>query len=156
MIRIQIPGFRTLELDQLVLDYNGTLAIDGELVVGVDERLRALSAQLEIHVVTADTYGGARSALSGLPCKLRVLPKSRQEAAKLAYVRRLGARRCVCIGNGRNDRLMLRAAALGIAVVLAEGVSAETLASALVLTSSITDALDLLIRPLRLVATLRS
>jgi soluble P-type ATPase len=104
MIPIQIPGFRTLQLDQLVLDYNGTLAIDGELVVGVDERLRALSAQLEIHVVTADTYGGDRSALSGLPCKLRVLPGSRQDVAKLAYVRRLGTRRCVCIGNGRNDR----------------------------------------------------
>jgi soluble P-type ATPase len=156
MICIQIPGFRKLELDRLVLDYNGTLAIDGELVDGVADRLRALSAQLTIHVVTADTFGRAGGALAGLPCELLVLPKNRQAGGKLAYVNRLGARRCACIGNGRNDRLMLRAAALGIAVVLAEGASAETLVSARVVATSITDALDLLIHPLRLVATLRS
>ena len=156
MIRFSIPGFRVLRLERLVLDYNGTLAVDGKLVGGVAPRLRRLSAQLEIHVVTADTFGRAREALAGLPCKVQVLPKSGQDAAKLAYVRRLGARGCACIGNGRNDRLMLRAAALGIAVVLAEGASTETVAAARVVTTSITDALDLLIRPLRLVATLRS
>lgn len=156
MLRIQIPGFGALELEHLVLDYNGTLAVDGELVDGVGERLRVLSAQLEIHVITADTFGRARNALAGLPCAVRVLRGHRQVAAKLAYVKRLGARRCACIGNGRNDRSMLKAAALGIAVVLDEGASAETLASARVVTGSITDALDLLIHPLRLVATLRS
>ena len=156
MIRVAIPGYRKLEIEWLVLDYNGTLAIDGELADGVGERLRALSAHLAIHVVTADTFGRARGALAGSPCVLRVLPGNRQAAGKLAYVKRLGAQRCACIGNGRNDRLMLRAAALGIAVVLAEGASAESLASARVVTSSITDALDLLIHPLRLVATLRS
>jgi soluble P-type ATPase len=156
MIRIPIPGFRTLALERLVLDYNGTLAVDGKLVGGVAPRLRRLSAQLEIHVVTADTFGRARDALAGLPCELVVLPRSRQDAAKLAYVRRLGARSCACIGNGRNDRSMLRAAALGIAVVLAEGASTETVAAARVVTTGITDALDLLRHPLRLVATLRS
>jgi P-type E1-E2 ATPase len=156
MIRIQIPGFRTLVLEHLVLDYNGTLAVDGELKNGVSERLCILAAHVTIHVITADTFGRARSALAGLPCELSVLPKKRQDRAKLSYVKRLGARHCACIGNGRNDRSMLKAAALGIVVVLAEGASAEALASARVVTGSITDALDLLIHPLRLLATLRS
>jgi len=156
MIRIPIPGFGALALERLVLDYNGTLAVDGKLANGVSERLRALSARLDIHVVTADTFGRARDALAGLPCELRVLPKPRQDAAKLAYVRRLGARRCACIGNGRNDRLMLRAAALGIAVLLREGAAAEALRAADVVCLDIGDALDLLVHPLRLVATLRA
>jgi len=71
-------------------------------------------------------------------------------------VRRLGRSRVACIGNGRNDRLMLRAAALGIAVVQAEGASAEALAAADLMVLSATDALDLFLRPRRLIASLRS
>ena len=64
--------------------------------------------------------------------------------------------RPVCIGNGRNDRLMLKSAALGLAVVLAEGIAGETIPAADVISRSINDALDLLLNPLRLTATLRS
>jgi soluble P-type ATPase len=60
------------------------------------------------------------------------------------------------VGNGRNDRLMLEAAALGLAVILGEGASSATLAAADAVCLSIADALDLLIHPLRLTATLRS
>jgi soluble P-type ATPase len=62
----------------------------------------------------------------------------------------------VSIGNGRNDQLMLKASALGIAVILAEGIAAETLLASDVVCTSIIDALDLLRNPLRLTATLRS
>jgi soluble P-type ATPase len=155
MITIEIPGFGELRLKHLVLDYNGTLGVDGKLLRGVGTRLRRLSRSLRIHVVTADTFGRAREALAALPCKLSILAPSRQAAAKSAYVRRLGAARAVCIGNGRNDRSMLRVAALGIAVVQAEGAAAETLAAADVVVRSPLDALDLLLEPRRLVATLR-
>lgn len=156
MMHITIPGYRALELGHLVLDYNGTLACDGVLIEGVSGRLHALSTQLAIHVVTADTFAKARPALAGIPCQLEILASTGQEWAKLGYVQRLGSEHVVAIGNGRNDCMMLRAAVLGIAVVLAEGAAFETIAAARVVTSSITDALDLLIQPLRLVATLRS
>lgn len=155
MLTIEIPGLRILRIEHLVLDYNGTLARDGRLVKGVRGRLKRLARNLRIHVVTADTFGKARVALAGLPCEIVLLPAGKQDAAKLAYVRRLDPTRCLCIGNGRNDRLMLRAAALGIAVVLAEGAASESLQAARVVTHSIADALDLLLKPLRLVATLR-
>lgn len=155
MLQIQIPDGVPLRLEHLVLDYNGTLALDGELLPGVKERLERLALQLAIHVVTGDTFGKARSGLAGVACKLSILPPHAQSEAKRAYVERVGASSCVCIGNGRNDRLMLEAAALGIAVVQQEGACAETLMAADVVTSGIHDALDLLAHPQRLVATLR-
>ena len=85
-----------------------------------------------------------------------MLDARRQDRAKDDYVRRLGAARTACVGNGRNDRLMLRAARLGIAVVQREGAASEALRAADVVAFSVSDALDLLLRPLRLTATLRA
>jgi soluble P-type ATPase len=156
MITIEIPGFSDLQLVHLVLVYNGTLAVDGKVLRGVGEALTALSSELKIHVITADTFGFAASQLAGLPVKLTILPVASQAEAKLDLVSRLGAKNVVAIGNGRNDRMMLKAAALGIAVIQAEGGSPETLTCADVVSSTILEALDLLKNPKRLVATLRS
>jgi soluble P-type ATPase len=139
----------------LVLDYNGTLATDGALLPGVAARLTALAGHLQVHVITADTFGMARAALQGLPCGLLILPPGGQDAAKRAYVEQLGAASVAAVGNGRNDRLMLQAAGLGIVVLGDEGAAAETVASADVVTRDILSALDLLLNPLRLAATLR-
>jgi soluble P-type ATPase len=156
MLRIAVPGYQDFQLQYLVLDYNGTLAVDGELLEGVRDLLRTLAEDLQIHVLTADTFGKAESRLKGLPCKLVVLPAEKQDVGKLAYVRRLGPQSTVCIGNGRNDRLMLKQARLGIAVVQQEGTAAEALLAADVVCPDILSALGLLTDPLRLTATLRS
>ena len=156
MIEIDIPGYETLHLEHLVLDYNGTLAVDGMLIDGVAEMLESLSTQLEIHVITADTFGRVEAAMAGLPCRVSILPPGQQDTGKLTYVGQLGLERTVCIGNGRNDRLMLQQAALGIALLQAEGAAAQTVLSSDVVATHILDALELLTNPLRLVATLRA
>ena len=156
MIEIDIPGHKTLHLEHLVLDYNGTMAVDGVLLDEVAEMLEALSTQLEIHVLTADTFGKVKSAMAGIPCRVSILPPGQQDTGKLTYVEQLGVDRVVCIGNGRNDRLMLREAALGIAVLQREGAAAQTLLAADVVAPNIKGALELLIHPRRLVATLRA
>jgi soluble P-type ATPase len=156
MIEIAIPGDGSLRLSFLVLDYNGTLACNGALLDGVAERLIALSKNLSLHVVTADTFGSVETALRSLPCTVRILPQTGQNHAKMAYVSQLGRNETVCIGNGRNDRLMLQVAALGIAVVGPECAAVDALQAADVVAPSIRSALDLLLNPLRLVATLRS
>jgi soluble P-type ATPase len=155
MLEIDIPGGERLRLAHLVADYNGTLAVNGVLLPGVAGAFRRLAERLHLHVVTADTFGKAGEALAGLPCKLFVLPEGGQDAAKLHYVESLGAANCVALGNGRNDRRMLAAAGLGIAVVEGEGAAVETLMAARVAVSGIGPALDLLLNPQRLVATLR-
>jgi soluble P-type ATPase len=155
MIEVDIPGGSTLRLEHLVLDYNGTLACDGELLPEAKGRLAELAKKLRVHVLTADTFGTAGDKLPDLPCKLTVLPKDRQDAGKLQYIESLGTGAVVCIGNGRNDRLMIEHAALGIAVVLAEGAAADTLRAADIVCTDIASALDLLLHPRRLIATLR-
>jgi len=156
MIEINIPGYRILKLEHIVFDYNGTLAVDGEVIPGVKEVLRSLAGRLTIHIVTADTFGKVKSRLSDLPCKITILPEKEQDIGKRNFVQSLGANRTVAVGNGRNDRLMLQSSVLGIAVVLGEGASAQTLTMADVVCTSIIEALALLNNPLRLVATLRS
>lgn len=156
MIEVEIPGYKRLQFKHLVLDYNGTLAVDGELLEGVKEALKSLAKTLQVHILTADTFGKVRSRIEGIPCELSILPLDNQDKGKLDYVKGLGAGHTVCVGNGRNDRLMLKEAALGIAVILGEGAAIETLVSADVVCTSILSALELLTHPLRLTATLRS
>ena len=155
MLSTQIPGFGTLTLEHLVLDYNGTLAVDGLLLPGVKGALNTLAAELAIHVVTADTFGKAAVGLQGVNCRLTVLEDGRQDQAKLDFVKRLGAQRTASVGNGRNDALMLAASALGIAVILGEGASTASLNAADIVCTNIVSALELLMYPLRLTATLR-
>ena len=62
----------------------------------------------------------------------------------------------MAVGNGRNDRLMLKEAALGIALLQAEGAAGEALLAADVVAPDILAALDLLLAPDGLIATLRS
>ncbi|MGZ4969674.1 MAG: HAD family hydrolase [Methylobacter sp.] len=156
MIFIDIPGFNKLELSHLVSDYNGTLAVDGQLLPGVADILIALAPVIKIHVITADTFGLARSQLDGLPVELTIAPVESQAKTKLQFVTGLGADTVVAIGNGRNDRKMLKAAAVGIALIQREGGSAQSIANADVVCTSAIDALELLLNPKRLIATLRS
>jgi soluble P-type ATPase len=157
VIEISVPGVRVLNLQHLVLDYNGTLAHDGMLLPGVGDIVRMLARDLVIHVVTGDTFGCASAALSGYPCQLTILDGNKnQGAAKLAFIEALGPSGCVCIGNGRNDTKMVAAAGIGIAVIGPEGAATETVKAAAIVVSDIRIGLELLLRPLRLVATLRS
>jgi soluble P-type ATPase len=151
-----IPGFGELALAHLVLDYNGTLALDGGLSPGVSERITALAGIMTVHVITADTFGTAAAALAGLAATVTVLGPGPEDAAKLAFVRSLGATATACIGNGRNDRLMLAEAALGLAVLGPEGLCRDALLAADAVFSDIRDALDVFLKPGRLTATLRT
>ena len=154
-MHLAIPGFGALRLEHLVLDYNGTLAIDERLIPGVELRLSRLAGSLAVHVITADTFGKAHGSLRDVECTLQILKRGAEDRAKAAYVRRLGAARVVGIGNGRNDRLMLRIAALGIATVQREGAAVEAVQAADIVVHDVRDALDLLLVPRRLLATLR-
>lgn len=156
MITLDIPGYKTLELEHLVLDFNGTLACDGNLLPEVAERLNTLASMLTVHVITADTFGKVEAQLDGVRCRISILRGGGQDKEKLSYIKLLGPEHTVCIGNGRNDRLMLEAAALGIIVLLQEGAAAQSLMAADVVCKEILSALDLLTHPLRLTATLRS
>jgi len=155
MLCFDIPGRTRFSVEHLILDYNGTLALDGTLLPGVEPVLKELSAQLTIHVLTADTFGGSARELQGLPVTFSVVPAESQDKHKKNYVEVLGAEHCICIGNGCNDCLMLECAAAGIAVVQQECAAAAAVRSADIVAPDILSALALLQNPLRMAATLR-
>ena len=156
MIDIDIPDYGRASISHVVLDYNGTLAVDGRLIEGIAEALNRLAEAVEIHVVTADTFGVARDQLKGVRCTVAILPKDDQAEAKLRHLKGLGASGCFVVGNGRNDRKMLKAARIGVAVIQREGAASKAVAAADVVSTDILDALALLENPKRLIAVLRS
>jgi soluble P-type ATPase len=155
MIELDIPGFGLLELEHFVTDFSGTLSEDGKVLPGVIEKLNELSEQLNIHVLTSDTFGRAQQELKGVKCILHILEGEGHKVQKEKYVSALGENRVAAMGNGNNDAGMLRAAKLGIIVCLKEGCSIEALNASRILVRSPVDAIDLFLYPKRLIATLR-
>jgi soluble P-type ATPase len=156
-MRIDVPGRAPLEIRSLLLDFNGTLAQDGAVSAAAKSLLARLSGHLRICVATADTRGNAAAACAGLPVELRVLAGGAAgDEAKLALLEELGADHTVAVGNGRNDALILGRALVSICVVGSEGAHKRAVTAAQVLVPSVEDALAMLARPERLIATLRN
>ena len=155
MIELNIPGMGVIQLEHLVCDVNGTLALDGRLVDGVARALNALRDRLQIHLVTADTHGRQAEIDRQLNLEATRLQPGDEAGQKAAYVRQLGAQRVAAVGQGANDAGMLKAATLGIGILSPEGLSTAALASADLVVPDILSALSLLEKPMRIVATLR-
>lgn len=149
---LEIQGGIVKRFTDLVLDYAGTLSLDGMLLPGVAERLGEISARLRITIMTADTFGKAADQTKGLPVGFRIISNGVEKADA---VQEMGGENVIAVGNGRNDVPMMGKAGLKIAVMEREGVSAELIRVSDVVVHDIRDALDLIIHPLRLKATLR-
>ena len=89
-MRIEIPGYKTMDLKYLILDYNGTIAKDGIIPESVKERLKKLSGIYEIYVLTADTHGTARKICEGLPLKIQTFPGNAAAEEKRKIIEQLG------------------------------------------------------------------
>lgn len=155
MFRFEIPGRETIEIESIVFDYNGTIALDGKLLTEVAALLPSLAAHANLYVLTADTHGTVREECKGLPVTVKTFPRADAAGCKEEIVRDLGAG-VACIGNGFNDILMFDCSDLSIAVFNAEGMCGKLLAHADVFVPSIVNAMELFLIPDRLKATLRS
>jgi soluble P-type ATPase len=156
MIELNIPGFGQRLLHHLVLDFNGTLALDGRIQPGVFSRLSQIKALLKIHILTADTHGTVHTTFSQTDYTVHVLSGGDECQAKADYVQELGPMSCACLGNGNNDAAMLMNAGLSMAVLQAEGVAMSAWSAAHLVVPGIEAALNLLLHPARLKATLRT
>ena len=155
MIELSIPGRGIIQLEHLVSDVNGTLAIDGQLADGLGRILSSLRDRLEIHLLTADTHGRQDMIDNQLNLQAIRIQPGRESQQKANYVQQLGAENVVAIGQGANDADMLKSAAIGVCLLSVEGTAVETLLSADLVVPDIYTALALLEKPLRLVASLR-
>lgn len=156
MISIDIPGSGIANIQHVVLDYNGTIAVDGKRLAGIKSAISSLNHQVDFHVLTADTFGSVKKELSGIDCTVTVISSNRQDKQKQAYVLDLGAENTLAAGNGLNDALMLQTARIGVGVMLSEGISVAAMTAADLVVRDILDLFELLITPERLIATLRN
>ncbi len=142
-------------LEHLVLDVNGTLAVDGVLIEGVAQTLNRLQNSLKIHMVTADTHGKQYQIDQQLGLQATRLQKGNEPEQKADYVDRLGCEKVIAIGQGANDSAMLQKAAIGVCVLSPEGTAISTLLAADLVVPDILTALALLEKPNRMIASLR-
>jgi len=154
-MQVLIPGREKLILSHLVLDFNGTIALDGLILPNVREKLTELHTLIKIHVLTADSNGSAARECEGLPVELHVIGKDNQREEKRSFISQLEHGVAV-MGNGVNDELMFREADLSIAVIGKEGCATVTLMSSDITVTDIVDGLNLLINHHRLIPTLRN
>ena len=158
IVTIDIPGFGRRRIATVVADYTGTLSQGGSVAPAVKQRLRKLARLVDLRVVTADTFGTAEKELRGI-VTAHLLKPGRQDKEKRALLSQLDLRRVVALGNGNNDRLMLKAVRKGggiaIAVDNGEGCAVDALRNADLLITGAANALDLLLDSRRLKATLR-
>jgi soluble P-type ATPase len=155
MIGIDIPGWGNIEIENIVLDLNGTIATDGKIPSEVKEKINSLSKKTKIYILTADTQGTASVEISDMEVELVKVSEKDSTEVKLRVLESLDPTSTVAIGNGNNDHLILKEAALGIAVLGDEGISASAMKNADIIVKNISDALDLFLKPKRLIATLR-
>jgi P-type E1-E2 ATPase len=155
MIELSIPGRGKLRIEHLVTDVNGTLAVDGQLISGLNKRIASLRDHITVHLLTADTHGQQSLIDEQLALKAVRIQAGNEAAQKAEYVRSLGSSAVVAIGPGANDSAMLKEAVLGVCVMSPEGAAVETLLAADLVVPDIFAALDLLEKPLRIVASLR-
>jgi soluble P-type ATPase len=159
-IEVKIPNFGDFVIRRLVSDFTGTLALGGKLSSGVQDRLQRLKEILEVTIISADSFGTAAGQLASIPISPRILAQgSRHDQEKESYVAQNNPSQIAAFGNGNNDALMLKvvkeAGGLAVAVDNGEGCSVDALLNANIFIVNIANALDLLLEPTRVKATLR-
>ena len=155
MISVSVPGWGDLDIEYLVVDYNGTCAFDGKIKENVKEMLEKVSRYIKVFNITSDTYGNIDTEGNTIGFSIIKVGKEGSGAEKAKIIKELGPEKIVAIGNGSNDVLMLKEAALGIGVIGDEGCSKEILKEADFVVKNVTDALSIILHPERIVATLR-
>ncbi len=154
-MRIDIPGWGSVDIENIVIDLNGTTATDGKIPLEVKEKIESLSHLAKIYVLTADTQGTADKEVANMSVEVIKIHEEESKQGKFDFLKTLDLERTVAIGNGSNDQLILKEAALGIAVLGDEGVSVSAIKNADLVVKHIQNALDLFLKPKRLTATLR-
>jgi len=153
-MKIDIPGWGNVDIENIVIDLDGTIATDGRISLEVKEKIGPLSNLAKIYILTANAQGPANEEILGMKAELIRVPNEDSKRGKLDFLKTLNLEMTVAIGNGSNDQLILKEAALGIAVLGDEGVSVSAMKSADIVVKNIQNALDLFLKPKRLITTL--
>jgi P-type E1-E2 ATPase len=155
-MNIDIPGYKKIEIKNLVCDYNGTIANNGQLISGVELLINELAKSIQIYVITADTFGTVEAQLKKANCTVIKITKENQNEQKQALVKQLNSLNTIAFGNGRNDELMLKEAIIGVGILENEGIFTKNLLSSDIICKNIHNAFELFLNQNKLIATLRN
>lgn len=156
MLLYEIPGKENIEIENIVFDYNGTIAVDGKLIHGVEEAINTLSKSLNVFIVTADTYGTVEDECKGINAKILTFPKENAGESKRDIVKKLGPLKTITIGNGFNDVPMFKEAILSIGIMEGEGMSGSLIIEADIVVGNIIDGINIVGNKNMVKATLRN
>jgi soluble P-type ATPase len=154
MIAIQRPGQAPLEIDFILIDFEGTLASDRRVHPKAKDKVNLLARRAKVHVLTIGEKAVAEEALKRVKADLFCAAAGESSGRKLELLRQLGPLRTAVIGNGVDDVPMMGEAGLALCVISKEGTSVEAMKKAHLVVSNVLDALDFLLKPLRQEATL--
>ena len=154
MISIERPGQNNLEIEFILIDFEGTLASDRRVHPKAKDKINLLSKRTQIHILTKEEKEHVGEILKKVKAEIIYLMEGKSSQQKLDLLRQLGAARTVAIGNGVDDAPMIEEAGLGICIMGKEGTFSEAMKKADVVFMNILDALDFLLKPLRQKATL--
>lgn len=155
MLTYKIPGRPDIEVDNIAFDYNGTIAVNGKLIKGVDKLINILAQDVNIYILTADTYGTATGECENIKGEILTFPRENAGQSKKQIVEELKGN-TICIGNGYNDIPMFEEAILSIAILEEEGLAGQLLLRADIVVRSIMEALNILLNKDMIRATLRN
>ncbi|WP_251861203.1 HAD hydrolase family protein [Clostridium sp. Marseille-Q2269] len=155
MIFIKIPGKYSINIKNIVFDYNGTLAEDGIMTTNTKENLKRISEKLNVYIITADTYGNVKKQCQGLPISIETFPKGSATLYKRIFVEKLGPEETMVIGNGMNDIEMFKTAVLSVAVIGEEGCAGKLITQSDIVVNKIESVFSMIYNTNRIVATLR-
>ena len=154
MITIQRPGKDPLEIEFILIDFEGTLACDRRIHPKAKDKINLLSKRTKIFILSKGEKEAIEESLKKVRADVIYSTEGEASQRKLELLNQLGKERTIAIGNGKDDASMLGEAGLGICVISKEGAASETLRKAEVVVTNILDALDFLLKPLRQRATL--
>lgn len=154
MILIERPGREALEIDHLLIDFEGTLAMDRRVHPKAKDKINLLSKRLKIYIFAKEEKERVEEVLRRVRAEILFLNKGESSKQKLELLQGLGSFRTAAIGNGMDDLPMMKEAALAIAVLGKEGASGALIQTAHLVFTDVIDALDFLLKPLRQRATL--
>lgn len=156
MLKLQIPGRGEYRLENILFDYNGTLAVDGAMDNEIKAKLKELSSFLNVYILTADTYGTVEKECGELDLGVKTFPRDNAGLEKNKILQEVGKEKSIAVGNGYNDILMLKESNLSFVVLGKEGCCGELILNGDIIFNSIYDVFDALNNPDRIKATLRS
>lgn len=155
MLEVNIPSYKTVYIENVVFDYNGTVAAGGRLIDGIKEKLVDISRLVNLYIITADTFGTVGENFKDVDVEVKIISKDNGADDKLNFIKKLGADRTIAVGNGNNDELMLKESIIGVCVIGEEGLATKALLASDIVLRDVKDLFEMITNKDRIIATLR-